>query len=224
MKKIATGILIFSSLLYSAQAQEKANAGTRKGNPAYKSTLDKLNLNASQKEQVQAINEEFREKMQAIIRNEALSAEQRRTQRETLTEEKNKKILNILTPAQQKIFLDDERNSSRNGGWDRSGGDNQRLEELKVSLELTDEQVQKIKASNQGYQQKQRAIYDNTALSADDKEKQLEALRNERNLAIKTHLNPSQATKFDALNGKGEWKEKTKINGVKQKIKIKGKD
>lgn len=226
MKNIVTGIIVISTLSFSAHAQvqrntndsNKMNQLAKKGDKDW--LKDRLNLTSSQKEQMKAINEAFREKLQAVIRNESLTHEQRRAQREALNEEKNNKILAILTSEQKKIFMENRKNPGMDGSWDKPKGEGG-MEQMRSALGLTEEQVAKIKTSNGAYLQKERAIYDNQSLTADEKDKQLDNLKKEREQAFRSYLTKEQAAKLEAMKGNGDWKEKRKENGYKEKIKIK---
>lgn len=225
MKKIITGILLLSILSFAAHAQVQRSTidSNRKGlakKGANESIEDRMKLTISQKEAMRSINEGYKAKLQAIIRNESLTPEQRRSQRSILTSEKNNKILSLLTPEQKKIYTEFRQPSGsvNNPNTQKMQG---YLDEIRLSLGLSDDQVAKITASHAAFQQKERDIYNNKALSADEKDSQLISLKKEKEQSFRGFLTANQAAKLDALRGNGDWKEKNKENGYKEKIKIK---
>ncbi len=106
MKKIISAMLVLALMSYSASAQSdnkdgRPDRGDRRqsSNRINPRLLDQLNLTTTQAEQVKVINEDYRAKMQEMIKSD-LPVEDRKAKRNTYDAERRTKVLAILTPAQ----------------------------------------------------------------------------------------------------------------------------
>ena len=71
-------------------------------------------------------------------------------------------------------------------------------EKMKTELALNDAQYASVKSINEDFAGKQQALRDNTALSREDKMKQIKALNGEKSEALKKVLTADQHTKWEA--------------------------
>jgi len=71
-------------------------------------------------------------------------------------------------------------------------------EKMKTELALNDEQYASVKSINEDFAGKQQALQNNTALSREDKMKQVRTLGTEKNEALKKVLTADQNTKWEA--------------------------
>lgn len=71
-------------------------------------------------------------------------------------------------------------------------------EKMKTELTLDDKQYASVKSINDEFANKQQALRGNSALSREDKMKQMKALGMEKNDAIKKVLTADQNTKWEA--------------------------
>lgn len=101
-------MLVLSLMSYSATAQnddkeDKSNRGDRgqNSNRFNPRLLDQLSLTATQSEQIKVINDDYRLKMQEMIKSD-LSVEDRKAKRNVYETERKAKILAMLTPTQIK--------------------------------------------------------------------------------------------------------------------------
>ena len=112
MKKIIFGIITFASLTVTTSAQvkpaENGNADAARserraqhGDRINPRSLEMLDLTATQKEQIKLINEDYRSKMQDMIKSD-LSTEERKAKRTGFEMEKKNKIMALLTSGQAK--------------------------------------------------------------------------------------------------------------------------
>lgn len=106
MKKIISAMLVLSLMGYSATAQtenksEMTDRGDRRqdNNRINPRLLDQLSLTATQSEQVKMLNEDYRSKMQEMIKSD-MSVDDRKAKRNAYDAERSTKLLAILTPAQ----------------------------------------------------------------------------------------------------------------------------
>jgi len=106
------GLVYTQSVSAEDAAPAKANAPTAEvkhrgpgGNPVEMLTKA-LSLTAEQQTQVKAIFEEMRPKMKALMDDQSLSKEDKGAKFKELRTESNTKIKALLTPDQQKLFDD----------------------------------------------------------------------------------------------------------------------
>jgi len=122
MKKFFAYFIAFTSfgLYASAQTQKPndANPGTaqrterRNQNDRLNPRLiDQLTLTSTQKEQIKGFNDEYRAKMQEMIKSE-IPVEERKSKRNAFDAEKKNKILSILTADQAKKLKELQSNSN----------------------------------------------------------------------------------------------------------------
>jgi protein CpxP len=71
-------------------------------------------------------------------------------------------------------------------------------EKMKTELALNDDQYVSVKSINDDFAGKQQALQNNSALSREDKMKQVRALSTEKNEALKKVLTADQNTKWEA--------------------------
>jgi len=237
MKKIMSGILALAAFTFSASAQvsdknQQDNKDWKEHRGFHNRGMENLNLSDAQKQQMKSINEDFRNRMESLNKNDNMSVKDFRSQRESLMKERKDKISSILTPEQKAQFEKQDQmggNGEFRGGKDfgdrgerggrgfgeRDGG----IDRLKTDLGLSDDQVTKIKASNETFFQKAKAIRENQSLSPDQKKEQFLSLQKEREENLKTFLTADQQSKLKEM--KGNWKDKQKDKEGKEKRKIK---
>ncbi len=198
MKKIFT--LAFAALLLagSSMAQETAKKGGKKDKAGKGEMHSKhgkhhgaefakeLNLTDAQKEQIKAINKEYKGK------------------EESAREEKKAKMEAVLT-AEQKAKLAEIKEEKKSEAKDKG---EKRYEEMKKDLNLTDAQGQQLKALNEDFRNKAKAIKENTSLTKEQKKEQLKALNEQRLAKMKTILTAEQIKKIQAK--KKEFREDDK--------------
>jgi Spy/CpxP family protein refolding chaperone len=248
MKRIITGLFAVAAFTFTASAQTNDNSNDqrnwnkdRQGNHQGREGMgmrgmEKLNLTDVQKQQLKSIDEDFRNRMQALNQNGNITVNDSRSQRQALMQERKNKISAILTPEQRTQFAQlsnqdgrmGQRDGNRTGqyGDDRNGqrGEGQRggdrIEEMKSTLGLSDDQIAKIKAGSESFRERGRAIRENQSLSDDQRRQQMETLRKDREANLKSYLTAEQIAKFEQMKGnKGDWKNKDKGDGYKEKRK-----
>lgn len=118
MKSMRTFVLLAISLLgIAAVAQQNAPPpagggdqpqGPRRGMPSVddqvKMLSERLNLTAEQQGKIKPILEDQRTQAQAVMKDESLSPDDRRTKMRSIRESTNSKIRDVLTDTQKKQF------------------------------------------------------------------------------------------------------------------------
>ncbi len=75
-----------------------------------------------------------------------------------------------------------------------------RLERLRLHLNLTDDQVAKLKAGQQNLRSQAKAIHENDNLLPQEKREQMKALLAKRNDTYKAVLTPEQFSQFEKMH------------------------
>ena len=140
-------MLILSLMGYSAAAQSaNKEGGTDRGdrrqnyNRINPRLLDQLSLTATQSEQVKMINEDYRSKMQEMIKSD-LSVDDRKAKRNAYDAERRTKLLAILTAAQVQKLQELQKT-------ERVDGDNDVDYKSKTKTEDGEKTKVKIKTEN----------------------------------------------------------------------------
>jgi Spy/CpxP family protein refolding chaperone len=139
-----------------------------------------LNLTEAQKQQMKAIREEQKAKMQNV-----LTAEQKAKRAELKEKRKNE-------------FKNKERNNEARD----------RMEGMKKELGLSEAQGQKIKALNEEFKAKAQAIKNNASLTDQQRKEQFNSLNEERKTRMKAILTAEQLQKLESRKGKGQFNNK----------------
>jgi Spy/CpxP family protein refolding chaperone len=107
MKKIIIAGFLFMNLAYIATAQDdgmKSGEGQERRMPSKDRInpriLEQLSLTASQQEQIKVINDDYRSKMQEMIKSD-IAPEDRKTKRKEFDAGRNKAIMAILSTEQK---------------------------------------------------------------------------------------------------------------------------
>lgn len=171
-----------------------------------------LNLSEQQQKELQTLNTNMRDKLKAIAKDSSLSKEEKRKQLAAVRAEFSDKRKNVLTP-QQKELIDKKLQSYKEyrkkrgfakwahrgaHGWSKDGYAKSRKFSKKASnayadsLRLTDSQKQKLKAIMLDTKKKALDIRHNTALNADERRHQFEALRKQHSAEVDKILTEEQ--------------------------------
>jgi Spy/CpxP family protein refolding chaperone len=163
-----------------------------------------LNLTDAQKQQMKANHEAMKAKMEALEKNENITVKEYRDQKEALKKEQRAQMMSLLTP-DQKAKMEQMKKDQKAKHEQKSA---EKLAKLKTKLNLTDDQVAKIKAEKDATHAKMEAIRENESLSRTERKQQLMALKEQRKGAIKKYLTPDQLKKMEEFKKKkGDRKE-----------------
>jgi Spy/CpxP family protein refolding chaperone len=153
-----------------------------------------LNLTDAQKQQVKALNEEYKGKMKALRSNDDAKLGDVKKQSRALREEQRAKMQNILT-AEQKAKMA-ELKEKRKSAEKAKGA--KRFEQMQKDLSLTADQSAKLKAQNEQFRTQAEAIKNNSSLSREQKKEQFKALSEQRKESMKSILTAEQLQKMKA--------------------------
>jgi Spy/CpxP family protein refolding chaperone len=195
MKKLIIALFALGSFAGAASAQETAGEPRHKHHHGYQAAMKELNLSDSQRQQVKTIIDSSRRQLKALDGNEGITLKEFRERRSALKKAQRQQIENLLTPEQKSQLAKSKAERSQRRGQLLSKG----LDSLKAKLDLTDEQVSKIRAGHEALRAKAKLIRENTQLSQSEKKEQLTALRKEQKATLQQVLTPGQAEKMEQI-------------------------
>lgn len=195
MKKVITGIFLatFVAVGAFAQTQDQGFTDQRGGGHHRFDMAQQLNLTDEQKTELKTIDNDFRQQMTDLKKNEDITVREWKSKMETIRKEHHEKVQNLLTD-DQKATLKKMRQDHK-GGMRKHGA--QRLEQMKKDLNLTDDQVNALKKNHEEMGQKFKAIHDDKSLTDDQKKAQFKDLKKQEHESLKSILTPEQMQKLE---------------------------
>ena len=201
MKKILTGMLAVVLFAGAAQAQDTTKHRGQKGHKEM--VANKLNLTEDQKTKIKSINDARKAEVQSLNKT-ALTTDQRKDQMKQLHQKYQTQIQSVLTPAQK-----EQMNAAREKGKDRKGfGKHGRANDRTASLNLSQDQKDRMAKMKENYKGQFKAIGENKSLTEEQRKEQMKSLKQKQHGEMKSILTKEQAEKMQS--SKKEHKEKTK--------------
>ncbi len=197
---------IWVLLLALAVAQTAVIAqagGERKGKHHNRGIANQLDLSDVQKQQVKTLREKMKPQLEALRADSSLSPQQKKEKMKQLNQARKTEMESILTKdqyAKWQQFREGRKNKQSRQAM--AGQRKQRFEKMKQELNLTDAQIDKLKASNKPLNEKVKAIRTNTQLSKEQKMEQLKVVRQQRKQNMQNILTAEQRTKLKKLREK----------------------
>ena len=144
-----------------------------------------------------AINKEYRQKSEDLFKQDNITLKEYKAGLVALQKEKKEKMAALLTPQQKDQVAARKTRMDEN----RKVMEAAHLERLKLRLNLTDDQVAKIKAGNENLHNQVKAIHENDNLLPQQKREQMKALLAKRTETYKSVLTPEQYSQFEKMQG-----------------------
>jgi periplasmic protein CpxP/Spy len=205
MKKTLLTLLAFSAITISATAQQRNFQQDSTGRHQWHQQqrdhgdhgmgMQALNLTPDQKAKLKAYNENFRNQMDSLNKNENITVKESRDRQYALRQARKANFESILT-ADQKTKLEQLKNDRM---AEHDSMMSRHLDKMKTKLGLTDQQVAQIKAAHDAIHEKIIAIRDNDNLTREQKEEQLSSIKNEGKDSFKKILTPDQLNKLEQM-------------------------
>ena len=203
MKKIIIGAFVMLIAFGSVVGQEKQEH--KRNHKGYGRGTEQLNLSADQKVQMKVINDEFRNQMQELKKNENITVKDLKTRKEELSKSHKERIQGILT-ADQKIQFEKMKQEHRSEGKGKKGKTKHgrgygegKMESMTERLDLSKEQTEKLKAFRSGNSEKIKNIRSNESLTQEQKKEQMKELMKKQKDEMKSILTEEQLKKMDEL-------------------------
>ncbi len=169
-----------------------------------------LNLTDAQKQQVTALNKDYRDKIQNLEKDDNITLKDYRAQKANLEKERKSKFQDILT-ADQKNKIAQARKERTEKMKEMA---QKRMDKMKTDLNLTDDQVAKIQDERKSMMEQAKAIRENTSLSDEQKKEQFMNLRKTSHDNMNKILTADQLKKREELRNsrmkdmKNKWENK----------------
>ena len=165
--------------------------------------LAALHPSPEQIKQGKAINEDFHKQLAELQKNDKISLGEYKTKLAALHKDRKTKLLALLTDKQKEQIAQHKKNTEINAQVRNVA----RLERMKLTLGLSEDQVAKIKAGQTNFHSKIKAIRENDSLLPQQKKEEVKSLMVQRKDFIKTLLTADQQSKADSLRKKvkGRW-------------------
>jgi Spy/CpxP family protein refolding chaperone len=206
MKKIITAMLALTTFVLAASAQESRHTGQQRHHRQHHSMLKGITLSDTQKEQLKLGRESFRQQMAALEKEETITVKEYKTRKAALRKSQKDAIEQLLTPEQKNQLVQEK--AGRKAKHEIAAG--KRLEKMKARLNLTEDQVTKIKSTREAAKARALAIREDGALTAADKKAQLTSLMKEQRNNFKELLTPEQLAKLEEMKKERMDKKQTK--------------
>ncbi|MCW3090755.1 MAG: hypothetical protein JWP81_1824 [Ferruginibacter sp.] len=195
MKKIVIALFALAAFTVTANAQE-----TRKMNPHRQMhgnamMMKELNLSAAQREQLEAARETTKMQLAELNKNENITVKEYKAKKAAILKTQKEAMEQVLTAEQKKQLAEARKNFKAKHEQFSA----KRLESMKTNLNLSDDQVAKIKANHEASQAKAKTIFENSQLTPAEKKEQLMAMRKEQKESFKQVLTPEQINKMEEL-------------------------
>jgi Spy/CpxP family protein refolding chaperone len=157
---------------------------------------ERLKLTDDQRQQLKKLNDSYHQQLAALQGNDKISLGDYKKQLAALHKSHEEQVQGVYTDEQKKQLA--EFKNKRNINMQAAAA--ARLERLKLELNLTDEQVGKIKGQQEQMHSQLTALHENSALLPEQKREELKTLFAKEKDAFKTVLTPDQLSKLDSLH------------------------
>ena len=164
-----------------------------------------INLTDAQKQQAKDINADYNKQI-TDLKNSTLSANDYKAKRQSIEKERKAKFESILTTEQKDKIAKAKKDRSEKMKVMSA----KRMDKMKTDLNLTDEQVSKIKEQRESSISQAKAIKENASLTEDQKKEQLMNLRKTSKESVNSILTAEQLKKKEEIRNSrtNEWKNK----------------
>ena len=142
------------------------------------------------------INKEYHDKSADLFKKDNITLKEYKAGLIALQKDKRSKTESLLTPQQKEQQASHKKMVEENRQVAEAG----RMERLKLRLNLSDDQVTKIKAGQADLRAQFKTIHDNDNLLPQQKMEQMKGLMAKRKDIYKSVLTPDQMTKFEEMS------------------------
>ncbi len=169
--------------------------------------MKQLNLSDAQKQQAKSLKEDYKARYKQLDENKSsMSLQDYQAKKEQIRKEQKSKFESILTADQKSKMADLKKDqmAKRHSMHKKNRG------ETKTTLNLSDDQVSKLKSQHENFKAQAQAIKENKSLTDEQKKENLMDLRKRSREDEKTILTAEQLRKKEEIKNKKmhEWKNK----------------
>jgi Spy/CpxP family protein refolding chaperone len=199
MKKLlAIGTLVLFSLsVLNAQGQRrhKKMKGQHENVQKLQMMGKQLNLSDAQKAQSKKLNEEFRQKAEALKKDENLTIKDFKSKMEALQKDRKAKMDGLLTADQKGQIEKMKKDAMALKAIDAKA----KMDKMKIIAGLNDDQVAKISKLNASQMEKMKALKENKDLSMELKHQKMKELKDQQQASMKSILTAEQMEKLQDI-------------------------
>lgn len=193
MKKIIVTVFALAVATLATQAQDKPDVKhDRSKGRQHKEYFQQLNLSEEQKAKFKSLNEDFRKQMQDLKSQENLTVKDQKEKMKALRNDHKTKVQGVLTNEQK----DQMKKMREEHKAKRQANASDRMEKMKTRLNLSDDQVAKMKTQRTEMSSKFKALRENKSLSDEQRKEQMKELRKQQKEGMKSILTEEQMKKL----------------------------
>ena len=157
---------------------------------------NRIHYTPEQRQQMMAINKDYHQKAADLFKQDNITLKQYKSGLLALQKEKKDKQAALLTPQQKDQVAAQRKRMTEN----RQVREAANLERLKLRLNLTDDQVAKLKSGQETLHSQAKAIHENENLLPQEKMQQMKSLIAKRNDNYRSVLTPDQYSQFEKMH------------------------
>jgi Spy/CpxP family protein refolding chaperone len=157
---------------------------------------DHIRYTPEQRKQVMAINSEYRQKSEELFNKDNTTLKEYKAGLIALQKEKKSRLEALLTPQQKDQVAARRKRMSENAQVMGAV----RMERLRIRLNLSDDQVARIRSGEANLHAQVKAIHENDNLLPQQKREQMKDLVAKRKDVIKSVLTPEQQSKLEEMS------------------------
>ena len=160
-----------------------------------KMMAEKLKLSDAQKQKAKTLNEDYRKQMDELRKRDDILVKDWRNQMTELNKKHREDMSALLSQEQkaqiEKMKVERKKIAEING--------NARMEKMKVHLDLSNDQMEKMKKQRSETLEKMKSIRENKSLDMMKKREEMKTLMQKRNENMKSILNEEQYKKMQEM-------------------------
>jgi Spy/CpxP family protein refolding chaperone len=154
-----------------------------------------IHYSPEQRRQLMAINKEYHDKSADLFKKDNITLKEYKAGLVALQKDRRSKTEALLTPQQKEQTARRKKMAEENRQVAEAG----RMERLKLRLKLSDDQVSKLRAGQEGLRTQVRSIHENDNLLPQEKMEQMKGLMAKRKDVFKSVLTPEQFNQFEQM-------------------------
>jgi Spy/CpxP family protein refolding chaperone len=194
MKKALIGMALAAFVVTGAFAQDQSTGLTDRSKGHHRmDKLQQLHLTDEQKTELKTINEDFKQQMTELKKNEDITVREWKSKMSTIRKDHHEKVQKVLTDDQKaslkKMMHERKADMKKHGA--------RRLEHMKKELNLTDDQVAALKKNREDMGQKFKALREDKNLTEEQKKVELKEFKKQQHESLKSILTEEQLQKME---------------------------
>ena len=204
MKKVIVLAIGLTGLVFSSQAQETRKQPEHSTHHRQTHLYKELNLTEEQKTQLKANRESSRAKLAELEKNENLTVKEYKVRKAEIHKSQNEKMDQVLT-AEQKLTLSNAKMNHQGRFGEHHRFD---MDKMKSSLNLSEEQVSKLKQYQEKRKSEIQSIRADKQLTPEDRKERMKEIKSQSKSFYKETLTPEQFEKLQSMKKQKGSKQK----------------